>query len=229
MTMNLNDYVRILVRRGWIVLLAAILTAGAAYVFSKMQTPLYRATQKILIAPARNDFGLAQTLKQLMSSWAERLNAEARAAEVIAALEDKVEGEDRSLDITPGALASRVTVSPDLNTLILSIDVDLEDGPTASRVANMYAQLFEAWRNQQNAPLRLEDRIDAELLDYPAFGLYRPNTSVNVAAGALLGLIVGGAVVFVLELLAANVVRRPEDLERALELPVLAALPGERA
>ncbi len=214
--MNLTDYLRILIRRGWIVLVAMILTAGAAFIFSKQQTPVYRATQKILIAPARNDFGLAQTLKQLMSSWVARLDAEARAKDVIDAL---------SLDMTPGDLDSKVTISSDLNTLIISIDVDLTDGATAARVANTYGQQFFQWREQQNAPLRLEDRINAELLDYPTPSLFRPNTAVNVAAGALLGILLGGAVVFVLELLDANIIRRPDDIERYLSLPVLGTLP----
>jgi capsular polysaccharide biosynthesis protein len=214
--MNLTDYLRILIRRGWIVLVAMILTAGAAFVFSKQQTPVYRATQKILIAPARNDFGLAQTLKQLMSSWVARLDAEARAKDVI---------DELSLDMKPGDLGGKATVSSDLNTLIISIDVDLTDGATAARVANTYGQQFKRWREQQNAPLRLEDRINAELLDYPTPGLFRPNTTINVAAGALLGILLGGAVVFVLELLDANIIRRPDDIERYLSLPVLGTLP----
>jgi capsular polysaccharide biosynthesis protein len=214
--MTLNEYVRIVMRRGWIVALAVILTAGSAFFFSRLQTPIYRATQTILIAPARNDFGLAQTLKQLMASWVARLDADARAADVIEAL---------NLDMTPASLRSQVTVASDLNALLITVDVDMADGPTAARVANTYGQQFIQWRNEQNAPLRVEDRINAELIDYPRFGLFRPNTAVNVAAGALLGLIVGGAVVFALEYLGANIVRRPEDVERYLELPVLGALP----
>jgi capsular polysaccharide biosynthesis protein len=214
--MSLNEYVRIVMRRGWIVVIAVILTAGSAFFFSRLQTPIYRATQTILIAPARNDFGLAQTLKQLMASWVARLDADARAADVIEAL---------NLDMTPASLRGQVTVASDLNALLITVDVDMADGPTAARVANTYGQQFIQWRNEQNAPLRVEDRINAELIDYPRFGLFRPNTAVNVAAGALLGLIVGGAVAFVLEYLGANIVRRPEDVERYLELPVLGALP----
>ncbi|MCC7206538.1 MAG: hypothetical protein IT323_04490 [Anaerolineae bacterium] len=215
--MNLSDYVRILARRGWIILLAMLLTAAAALIFSRMQTPIYRATQPILIAPARNDFGLAQTLKQLMASWVVRLDAEARAGEVIEAL---------SLDMTPAQLKSNVTVSSDLNTLIINVDVDMTDGPTAARVANTYGQQFIQWRNEKNAPIRLEERINAELIDTPNYGLYRPNTAVNVAAGALLGLILGGMVVFLWEVTSLNTVRYAADVERELGLPVLGALPG---
>jgi uncharacterized protein involved in exopolysaccharide biosynthesis len=55
--MQLSDYVRILARRGWLIALAVAITAGSAFIFSRLQTPIYRATQKILIQPARNDFG----------------------------------------------------------------------------------------------------------------------------------------------------------------------------
>jgi capsular polysaccharide biosynthesis protein len=214
--MNLTEYVRILARRGWIILLAVILTAGSGFVFSKMQTPTYRSTQKILIKPARNDFGLTQTLKQLISSWVSRLDTDLRAKEAIDALK---------LDMAPEALNGMVSVAPDLNTLLINIDVDMKDGELANRVAQVYGEQFRAWREQENQPLRLEDRINAELLDAPRFGLFRPQTAVNVAAGALLGLLLGGVVVFVLEFLDANIMRRANDVERYLNLPVLGNLP----
>lgn len=44
--MQLSDYVRILARRGWLIVLAVALTAGSAFIFSRLQTPIYRATQK---------------------------------------------------------------------------------------------------------------------------------------------------------------------------------------
>lgn len=223
--MNLSDYVRIILRRGWIIVLAIALTGGSAYLFSRMQTPVYRATQQILIQPARNDFGLAQTLKQLISSWATRLEAEQRAAEVLAALDDATSGEDTSLDMTPGQLKGAVTISNNLDTLTISIDADMTDPAVASRVARTYGEQFVQWRNEQNAPLRLEDRINSELIDQPTVGLFRPNTTFNVAAGALLGVLLGGAAVFILEYLAANILRRPEDVERSLGLTLLGTLP----
>ncbi|MBO9310351.1 MAG: hypothetical protein J7551_11280 [Chloroflexi bacterium] len=215
--MQLSDYVRILERRGWLIVLAVAITAGSAFIFSRLQTPIYRATQKILIQPARNDFGLAQTLKQLMSSWATRLDADERANDVIRAL---------NLDMTPAQLRSMVTISTNLDTLLINIDVDMPDMQTAGRVARTYGEQFVQWRNESNAPIRLEDRINAELIDQPAISLFRPNTAFNVAAGALLGMLIGGGAVFVLEYLSANIVRRREDVERALNLPVLGALPA---
>jgi capsular polysaccharide biosynthesis protein len=212
----LNDYLRILIRRGWIIAVAMVLTAGCAYLFTRMQTPVYRATQKILINPARNDFGLAQTLRLRLNSYAEYLNTNDRAQEVITRLNE---------DMTAGDLNGATNVAPNLDTGTLNIDVDLADPARAQRFAREYGLVFIEWLELTNTPLQLSDRIEGELLDQPSVGA-RTNTAVNVAAGALLGLIVGGVIVFVLEYIAANVVHRAADIERYLDLPVLGSLPN---
>ncbi len=214
--MNLVDYVRVLRRHGWILLLAAALTAGSGYVFSKLQTSVYRSTQKILIKPARSDFGLTQTLKQLLEGWGERLRTELRAQDAISTLK---------LDMTPADLKSQVTITADVNSMLITIDADMKDGEVGNRVARVYGEQFIEWRAQENQPLQLADRINAELLDAPQYALLRPNTKINVLAGALLGVLIGGVVVFVLEFLDSNVVRRTNDVERFLQLPVLGTLP----
>jgi capsular polysaccharide biosynthesis protein len=214
--MSLNDYLRILIRRGWIIAVAVVLTAGCAYLFTRAQAPVYRATQKILINPARNDFGLAQTLRLRLNSYAEYLNTNDRAQEVITRLNE---------DMTAGALNGYTNIVPNLDTGTLNIDVDLPDPARAQRLAREYGVVFIEWLELTNTPLPLSDRIEAELLDQPSVGP-RTNTSVNLAAGALLGLIVGGVIVFVLEYLAANVLHRAADIERYLELPVLGSLPN---
>ena len=58
--MEISDYGRILKQRGWIIILVAVLTAAAAFGFSKLQTPVYESTVRILVQPARTDFGQAQ-------------------------------------------------------------------------------------------------------------------------------------------------------------------------
>ena len=213
--MNLNEYVRIIMRRGWIVVLAALLVAGSAFVFSRLQTPVYRATQQILVKPARNDNGLTLTLQNLLNSYQAWMSTRELAGRVIDTLK---------LDMTPGQLKSNVTITPDRNSTLITVDVNMTNGETAKSVARVYGELFAQWRDQENQPLRLEDRITAELLDRPEYGQFSPNTSVNTLAGALLGLLLGGVFVFVIETLASGVVRRGADVER-LGLPVLGSIP----
>ena len=217
--MNLLDYARILVRRGWIVVLAVLITAGAAFAYSKTQTPEYRASQKVAIQPARNDFGLVETLRILLRSYVEYLYTDLRAQEVITRLE---------LDMTPGQLRSDATINSDPTTLIIQIDVDMENPEMAASAANTWGQLLVEFRNQRNSDLRREDRIEAQLLDYPTPGQSKPNTRTNVLAAAILGFLVGGIVVFVLEYLEANILRSTDDLRRWMDAPILAAIPAER-
>ena len=215
--MNLKDYISVLVRRGWIIALAVVITAGAAYGFSKTQTEEFRATQKVLLLPARNDFGLSETLRILLRSFVEFLNTDAVAQDVITELE---------LDMQPGQLRSDVTINSDPTTLTIQIDVDLENSAEAASIATQWGLELVDWRNQQNSNLRREERIEAQLLDTAAVGLHRPNTRVNVMAGAILGLFVGGIIVFVLEYLEANILRRSEDVERIMDGALLASIPS---
>ncbi len=214
--MKLSDYVRIVRRTGWLVVLAMVLAAGSAFVFSKLQTPVYRSTQKILIEPARNDFGLTQTLVDLLNSYQQWMSTSTLAQQVIDTLK---------LDMTTDQLLADVTITPDRNNDLLNVDVSMTDWTVANNAARTYGELFQQWLIKQNQPLQLADRINAELLDTPHPAQIRPTTAVNVLAGALLGLLVGGAAVVAIETTSANVVRRATDVERALQLPVLGAIP----
>jgi capsular polysaccharide biosynthesis protein len=218
--MNLTYYVRILIRRGWIILLAVAITAGAAYAFSKAQTPVYRATQRVLVEPARNDYGLTEVLRSRLRSFVELLSTDEQAQIVIERL---------NLDMTPGQLRSYMTISSDPTRLIVQIDVDMEDGPLAAQVATEMGNLLVEYREEDNRDLERADRIEARRLDTASYGLYSPKTKINTLAGAMLGLLLGGAIVFVLEYLESNIVRSKDDVERFLELPVLAAIPADDA
>ena len=81
--MNLIDYGRILLRRGWIILLLAVIAAGSAYLLTSRQTPEYTASQRVLIQPARTDNGLTLAVIQLMNSYQVYLDSSERAQEVI--------------------------------------------------------------------------------------------------------------------------------------------------
>lgn len=218
--MNLAYYVRVLIRRGWIILLAMAITAGVAYGLSKAQTPTYRASQRVLLQPARNDFGLTETLRTLLRSYVVYLNTDQQASNAIERLQ---------LDMTPGELRSHMTINSDPTQLVVQIDVDMEDGPLAAQVATEMGRLLVEYRTEDNRDLQREDRIDAILIDTAGYGLHTPRTSINVLAGAILGLLLGGVVVFVLEYLESNIVRSKEDVEHFLELPVLAAIPADDA
>jgi capsular polysaccharide biosynthesis protein len=200
-------------------LLLAALTAAAAFGYSRIMlktAPVYKSTIKILVEPSRTDFGQAQAAKVLLDSYVAWMDSDYRASDVINALK---------LDMLPADLRKDVTIASDAQRLLIQIDVQNRDGNQANNIAREWANLFIQWRNQENQKVLIDNRIDALLLDDPRFVLDFPNTLVNTAAGAILGFLVGLAIVFVLEYGEAGIIRTPEDVDRFLTLPVLGAIP----
>ncbi len=215
--MPLTEYFRILVRRGWILLLMAALTAAAAFVFSKLQTPVYQSTIYILVQPARTDFGLTQSAKILLRSYVAWMDTDNRAADVIDAMQ---------LDTVPEALRGNVTIASDDSRFVIQIDVKNENGDLANDIAKKWAELFVQWRNDENQKQRKEDRVDAVILDEPRYVLDRPKAGINTVAGGVLGLLLGSVIIFILEYLDSAVIRAAADIERQFNLPVLGAIPA---
>ena len=60
----------------------------------------------------------------------------------------------------------------------------------------------------------------------PVPGLDRPQTKINTAAGFVFGALLGVIVIFLLEWVESGIVRRPEDVERYLNVPVVGTIPG---
>ncbi|MBI5829462.1 MAG: hypothetical protein HZB20_07970, partial [Chloroflexi bacterium] len=193
--MSLTEYLRLLYRRGWILALVAALTAASAFVFSKLQTPVYKSTIYLLVQPARTDFGLTQSAKILLRSYVAWMDTDNRAKEVIDALQ---------LDRTPQDLRGHVTIASDDSRFVIQIDVENENGDLANDIAREWAQIFVQWRNDENQKQQIQDRVDALILDDPRFALDPPNSSINTPACAVLGLLLAGLIVFVLEYLDSS-------------------------
>lgn len=217
--MALSEYFRIFWRRGWVMVLLAIITAASAFVFSRLQTPVYQATINVLMQPARSDLGLTQSAKSLLDSYVAYIDTNRIAAEVINTLQ---------LDTTPEGLRSRVRIASDLQRFVIRIEVESENGDLANDIARVWAEQLVQWRNDENQKQRREDRVDAIILDAPTYSLDRPRTSINTLAGGILGLLIGGLVIFLLEWLEAGIVRNRADVERGLSLPVMGAIPLEK-
>lgn len=216
--MSVLDLFTILRRRGWIIAMLAILCAASAWIFSELQTPIYEATARVLIKVSRSDLGLTQSAKTLLRSYTEWMKTRDNAQEVITQLQ---------LTTVPDELLSRVQIDPDESNFTVQIDARSTDGEEAKNIARTWALLLQSWRDSENASIRQDDRVYAELLDVSDYSQYRPQTRINVLAGAILGALLGGLIIFVLEYLEAGLLRSRQDVERALGLTVLGAVPAD--
>jgi len=195
---KVQDYLRVLKRRGWLIVLITVLTAVSALIFSFLQTPVYRSSVDVGIQAARIDWGQAQTVKILLDSYVTVIHTRPWAQRVI---------EDLDLMLEPEALIGDVTIASDSQNLTIQIDVDANDGEQANRIAKRWAELFVEWRDSENQKQLKEDRVFAQILQEPSYQLLRPKWKINTAAGAVFGLLLGVLAVIALEWFEAGIIR----------------------
>ncbi len=215
--MELTNYVQIVRKRWWIVIVAIVLTAGSAFVFSKIQHPEYTSIAEVIIEPARSDWGLAQYAKMLLRTYMTVADSDQWAQQVIDALQ---------LPMTPEGLRSKARFAAEEDRMVIKIEIEAYDGDLANDIARTWANLLIQWRDQQNQRQLKEDRVWAYLRDEPRYTQSWPKTKVVTAAGGIFGLVIAGVVIFFLEWLEAGIVRTPQDVERQLDLTVVGAIPS---
>jgi capsular polysaccharide biosynthesis protein len=217
---ELRDYLKILQKRGWIIVVVALVAAASAYGVSKLQRPIYSASVKLSINPARADWGLSNVAKDLLRSYAENIRTHKMAQQVI----------DRGqLDLTTSDLLSRLYVNPEASNFTLEIEARDRDGQQAQIIAQTTAEVFVEDRDAWNQDQDKRDRIDVSILDnvyFLGYRLYSPQTKINTLAGGLLGFLLGGLLVFFLEWLEQDIIRSPADVERITGVMVLGAIPA---
>jgi capsular polysaccharide biosynthesis protein len=215
--MELVNYVRILRKRWWIIVVAVVFTAGSAFLFSKLQHPEYTSTAEIVIEPARPDWGLAQSAKMLLRTYMTVADSYSWAQDVI---------DELQLPMTPEQLRSNAHFAAEDDRMVIKLEIEAYDGDQANDIARTWATLLVQWRDQQNQRQNKEDRVYASLRDQPRYAQSWPKTKVVTAGGGVFGLVIAGVIIFSLEWLEAGIVRTPQDLERQLNLTVVGAIPS---
>ena len=214
--MELQDYLRILWKRGWIIILVAFITAASAYGFSKLQMPIYKGIQQIHFKPARADWGLQMSAKDQLPIYLAQLNSDEVAWKVINRL---------GLDLQPSALRAKIRVGSDQATFSLTVEALDPDPKIAKDIADAFARVFVEDQDEWNQRQDKRDRIYAYIRNDARYQLFSPRKKVNTLAGGIFGVLLGGLVVFFLEWLESDIVRTAEDVERYIGVPVLGTIP----
>jgi non-specific protein-tyrosine kinase len=214
--MDLHAYLDILRRRGWIVLVLAVLAAAIALGISFKQTKIWQATVKISAVPARPDWGLGNSAKDLLRNFVSNINTHDMAGRAIAAAQ---------LDMSPASFLGQISVSAEPENFLIRIDARDQDSEIARKMARTLADIFVddrvAYYNTQDKSNRIEVKLVDSVIE-PT--IYRPKPAANAAAGLVLGALIGALIVLALEWMSADILATPDAVERTLALPVLASL-----
>lgn len=221
--MEIQAYLKILRRRWWILLLLPLITAGSAFGVSKFLVseyvpgyPVYRAWVLLSVRPARPDLGLTTSVKALLRNYVVRWDTKKMARRIIDELRQ---------DMVDEELTSMWHLSADDSNLTLRIEVDNPDPEVAVAIARTMAELAKQDQDRWNLDLDRRDQVDVEIVDEVRWSLHKPKTKVNVLAGGVFGLLLGGGIAAALEWLEAAYVRTRDELEQTAGLPVLGAIP----
>ena len=215
--MQLSDYLMVLRRRWWAILLVAAAASVGAYIFSKVQTPVFRSEASYLVVPNRVDNGLSIVLQNQMESF-----------KVMALAPIQVEQISQQLKLDRDAdwLLRYVRIQSQTDTRLMIVQADYPNDPAmAQRLADAVGNNMVALVSSLNQGIEGTDRISMRV-NQPARPptLYRPQTRINVLAGLVLGLILGLLLAFAIEALDDSL-KSPADVERFVGLTTLGAIP----
>ncbi len=187
----LGDYLPIVRRRWWIVVAVTVTALVASFVFSRLQTPVYRASASLTVSPSRMDYGQTLVIENLIRQYARELQTERLAEQVNDILK---------LDLPIPRLREKMKASPVMDDLTLQLQVDDTDPNRARDIVFEWSREFVKFHQNRMASVDPRDRIEVNLLDRPppAELNWPKRTQIMLAAGVL-GLLAGVLLVLALE------------------------------
>lgn len=209
---------RSLWKRKLVILLVAIITSSVAFAYSTFVIkPEFTSTTRIYVV--NRDQGEKSGLTNqdlqagtyLVKDYREIILSQDVLEEVVS---------DLKLDLTPKGLANKIKVTVPVDTRIVSISVKDKQPEEASRIAN---SLREVAAEKIVAVTRVSDVTTLEEAR-PATTPSSPNVRRNTLFGFLGGAVVTVIAVPLIELLDTRV-KRPEDVEDVLQIPLLGLVP----
>jgi capsular polysaccharide biosynthesis protein len=215
------EALRTLRERWWILLVAAVLAAAAAYAFEKLPWVEPRWRSSVLIqATGRLDYGNFLALEKELRPLAEQVRQLGIMREV-----------DRNLhtDISPERMLEQTRAEPVQDSGQIRLDVEDSDPRRAEQVSLEIADVYTRQHNAIEQGKLREERVILSTLDRPnGATLIWPQTRILIPAAALLGLLVAGLVVLGMVYFDDSI-RSPADVEHYLGLPLLGLVPHQRA
>ena len=215
--MEIQEYFKILWRRGWIIILLAAITAVSAYGFSEMQTPVWKGVSQLHFRPYRADWGLTNTAKEWLPLYRERIQSDQMLRDVIGRLR---------LDLSYDALKGKIATAADQATFSIQIEARDHDPEIAKTIAETLAQVFKEDQDEFNQLQDKRDRLEVSILNDARQYLFSPRKKINTLAGGIFGAMLGVVIAFFLEWLESDIVRTAEDVERHVGVAVVGSIPA---
>lgn len=137
LSIDVRRYLALAWHWAWLIVLATVLAAGAAYLITRQMTPVYQASTTLLIneAPSNKtaDYNALLTSERQARTYAQLMSKRPVLEAVIGQL---------GLDLNPDALHEMVSINLVRDTQLIVIDVQDTDPERAAQIANTLVIVF---------------------------------------------------------------------------------------
>jgi capsular polysaccharide biosynthesis protein len=216
-TISLQDLFKTLKKRlGLIALITVIAITISGVVSYLLLTPIYQSSTQILVTTSKQDQQQQQNNAQDIQANLQLINTYNVIIKSPAIL--GIVKEEMNLDRSVGALINQVTVNSEQNSQVVNISVQDEDPKMAVELANKIATVFQ---NEIKALMSVDNvniLTPAEIGANPS--PVKPDPKLNMAIAAVIGLMLGVGVAFLLEYLDTTM-KDEQDVEEILNLPII--------
>ncbi|AQU80229.1 YveK family protein [Planococcus faecalis] len=217
-TISLQDLFKTLKKRAGLIALLTILAITIAGVVSFLVlTPMYETSTQILVNQEATEASQLtnqniQTDLQLINTYSVIIKSPAILDEVSSQLD---------LDMSVEQLNSKITVATAENSQVVNVTVQDEDPALAVDIANTTAKVFEGEIKELMNVDNVSILSPAVLKENPS--PVAPNPMLNMAIAAVIGLMLGVGIAFLLEYLDTTI-KDQQDIEDILGVPMLGVI-----
>ncbi len=215
---DLLKLVLVLWRKAWAIILSAIIMGGIAFgVTYNFIAPEYEASIKVYVNNANQSSTNTLTqsdlvvAKQLVETYIVTLKSRTTLNQIIT---------EASLDYDSEELEEMISASAINDTEVFEVTVTSEDAKEAALIANTIAEILPNRITEivENSSVRI---VDYAIIDEEPVS---PSYVKNVAIGAMAGVVIAAALIF-LQFVLDNKIHSEEYLVEHYKYPILAVIP----
>jgi len=214
-TLSLQEILKIIKKRLLLIITLTIVAVSIAIVLSfYILTPIYQAQTQILVNQKGSSeevysWTQMETDLQLINTYNDIIQSPVILNKVI---------EELKLDTTHEQLITQITLSSESESKVLKIEVQDPDPEQAANIANVTAEVFKeeipSLMNVNNINILAPAKVSENPIPV------KPNKTLNIAIGAVIGIMLGIGLAFLLEILDTTI-KDEKDVEEILGIPII--------